>query len=82
VRNGPTAAHVLGEVKNVGGQEADAVEITLRNVDASQGTLCLNEQAGVNPSTLPPGESGHFDADVDSPCLAGETPVDIVPVWK
>ena len=59
-----------------------AVEITLRTVDASQGTLCLNEQAAVNPSTLAPGESGHFDADIDSPCLAGGTPVDIVPVWK
>ncbi len=81
-RNGPTAAHVTGEVKNVGGQNADAVEITLRSVDASQGTLCLNEQAGVNPATLAPGESGHFDADVESPCLAGNTPVDVAPVWK
>jgi hypothetical protein len=81
-RNGPHAAHIVGEVKNVGGQNADAVEITLRAVDASQGTLCLNEQAAVNPSTLPPGDSGTFDADIESPCLAGDTPVDIIPVWK
>jgi hypothetical protein len=82
VRGGPTTAHVVGEVKNVGGQNAEAVEITLRSVDANQGTLCLNEQAGVAPAVLPPGESGRFDADIDSPCLAGDTPVDIVPVWK
>jgi hypothetical protein len=82
VRNGPTAAHVIGEVKNVGGQNADAVEITLRTVDATQGTLCLNEQARVNPATIPPGESGHFDADIESPCLAGDTPVDVTAVWK
>jgi hypothetical protein len=82
IRNGPRSAHVIGEVKNVGGQNADAVEITLRTVDATQGTLCLNEQAAVTPSTLPPGESGNFDADIDSPCLAGDTPVDVTPVWK
>lgn len=82
VRRGPSAAHVIGEVKNVGGENADAVEITLRTLDATQGTLCLNEQTTVNPSTLPPGEHGNFDADIDSPCLAGDTPVDVAPVWK
>jgi len=81
-RTGPTSAHIIGAVKNVGGQAAETVEITLRSVDPGQGTLCLNEQAGVTPSTLPPGETGNFDTQIDSPCLASGIPVDVVPIWK
>jgi hypothetical protein len=36
----------------------------------------------VNPSTVPAGETGNFDVDLDNPCLAGDTPVDVAPVWK
>jgi hypothetical protein len=82
IRNGPHAVHVIGEVKNVGGQDAGAVGVTLSAADAIQGNPCLNEQAAVSPSTLPPGQTGNFDVDLDSPCLAGDAPVDVAPVWK
>lgn len=82
IRNGPRAAHVFGEVKNVGGTDAEGVAVTLTAVDATQGTPCLDEQAMVNPSTVPAGETGNFDVDLDNPCLAGDTPVDVAPVWK
>ena len=82
IRNGPNAAHVVGEVKNIGGENAATVEVMISAVDVTQGTPCLSEQAAVNPSTLAPGETGNFDVDLDSPCLAGGTPVNIAPVWR
>ena len=73
--------HVIGEVKNVGGADAQRVAVTITAVDSTQGTPCLNEEAAVTPSTLHAGESGNFDVDVDSPCLFGEPHVDVAPVW-
>lgn len=80
-RTGPTSMHMLGEVKNVGGAEARRVAVTITAVDITAGTPCLDEEAAVTPSNLRPGESGNFDVDVDSPCLAGRANVDVTPVW-
>jgi Domain of unknown function (DUF4124) len=76
-RTGPTAVHVSGEVKNVGGADATGVSVTVTAVDITAGTPCLHEEVGVTPSTLRPGETGNFDTEIDNPCLAGGTPVDI-----
>ncbi len=80
-RTGPTSMHMLGEVKNVGGAEARRVAVSITAADITAGTPCLNEEAAVTPPSLRPGESGHFDVDVDSPCLAGRANVDVTPVW-
>jgi hypothetical protein len=76
-RTGPSAVHVSGKVKNVGGADARSVLVTVKAVDSTAGTPCLQEDVGVTPSTLRPGETGDFDADIDNPCLSGDTPVDI-----
>ena len=78
----PTVAHVSGKVENAGGAEAAGVGVTLSVLDATQGNPCLDQQAEVNPSTLPPGESGDFEVDLDSPCLAGNSTVHVKPLWK
>jgi uncharacterized protein DUF4124 len=78
---GPSAVHVIGEVKNVGGADARRVAVTISAVDVTQGTPCLKEEASVEPSTLHPGDKGNFDVDVDSPCLFGDPNVDVAPVW-
>lgn len=80
-RTGPSAMHIIGAVKNVGGAEARRVSVTISAVDTTQGTPCLNEAAPVSPSTLRPGQTGNFDVDVDNPCLSGDTNVDLAPVW-
>ena len=80
-RTGPSSMHMIGEVKNVGGAEARRVAVTITAVDITAGTPCLNEEAAVTPSNLRPGESGRFDVDVDSPCLAGRANVDVAPIW-
>lgn len=76
-RTGASAVHVSGEVKNVGGEEARSVSVTLTAVDLTAGTPCLRQEVDVSPSTLRPGESGNFDTDIDNPCLSGDTPIDI-----
>jgi hypothetical protein len=69
--------HVSGEVKNVGGEDARSVAVIISAVDATAGTPCLREEVNVAPSSLRPGETGNFAADLDDPCLSGGTPVDI-----
>jgi hypothetical protein len=81
-RTGPSALHVSGEVKNIGGAEAQDVAVTISVADATQGTPCLEEEADVVPSTLRGGDSGNFDIDLDSPCLYGNPSLDIAPTWK
>ena len=76
-RIGPSAVHVSGKVKNVGGAEARSVSITVTAVDSTAGTPCLHQDVSVTPSTLGPGETGNFDAEIDDPCLAGGTPLNI-----
>lgn len=80
-RTGPSSMHLIGQVKNVGGADAQHVAVTVIVVDATQGTPCLREDVAVTPSTLRPGESGNFDVDLDSPCLFGEPNLDVVPAW-
>jgi hypothetical protein len=81
-RIGPSALHVIGEVKNVGGKDARRVAVALNSLDTTQGTPCLQEEAAVTPSTLHPGESGNFDVDLDSPCLFGQPEIDVAPLWE
>ena len=76
-RTGPSAVHVSGQVKNVGGADARSVLVTVKAVDIAAGTPCLQEDVDVKPATLRPGETGDFDADIDNPCLSGGTPVDL-----
>lgn len=76
-RTGPSAVHVSGQVKNVGGVDARSVLVTVKAVDSTAGTPCLQEDVDVTPATLRPGEIGDFDADIDNPCLSGGTPVDL-----
>lgn len=80
-RTSVSAVHVTGEVKNVGAGNAERVAVTVSAVDSQQGMPCLSEEIAVRPPTLRPGESGTFDAEVDSPCLIGQSTVDIAPVW-
>ena len=74
---GPSAVHVSGRVKNVGGEDARGVAVIISAVDVTAGTPCLHEELGVTPSSLRPGETGNFDGHIDDPCLSGGTPVDI-----
>ena len=76
-RTGPSAVHVSGEVKNVGGAEARGVSVTVTAVDSTAGTPCLHQDVSVTPSTLGPGETGNFDQEIEDPCLAGGTPLNI-----
>ncbi len=71
------AIHVSGEVKNVGGAEARGVSVTVTAVDSTAGTPCLHQDVNVTPSTLGPGETGNFDEEIEDPCLAGGTPLNI-----
>jgi hypothetical protein len=81
-RTGPSTMHVSGEVKNVGGEPAKSVAVTVTAVDSTQGTSCLEDEAPVHPESLGPGEKGNFDINLDSPCLYGDTNVDLQAVWE
>jgi hypothetical protein len=77
---GTDARHVVGIVKNVGGESAANVRVTAHIADA-QRNPCQNEDIDVVPSTLGPGESGNFDATLTSPCFLEEGSVDAEAVW-
>jgi len=81
-RTGPSAMHISGQVRNVGGADARSVAVTISATDDTQGNPCLNEQAPVEPPTLHPGETGSFDVDVDNPCLYGQPGLEVAPVWE
>jgi hypothetical protein len=81
-RSGPSSMHIIGKVKNVGGEAAQQVAVSISALDPSQGNPCLQAETTVSPSSLPPGETGNFESDVDSPCLFGDTNVDVVPTWQ
>ncbi len=76
-RTGPSAVHVSGEVKNVGGTDAENVSVIISALDSGQGNPCLHEEVTVSPSTLRAGETGNFDIELDNPCLYGEPKIDI-----
>jgi hypothetical protein len=80
-RTGPSNLHLSGQVKNVGGTDAQGVGVSVVAVDATQGTQCLHQDIAVDPSTLEPGATGSFDFDLDDPCLFGEAKVNLRPVW-
>jgi uncharacterized protein DUF4124 len=81
-RTGPSSMHITGEVKNVGGKDAQHVAVNVVAVDMTQGTQCLEQEAEVAPATLQPGGTGNFDVDIDNPCLFGEANVDVKPLWE
>jgi hypothetical protein len=81
-RTGPSMMHITGEVKNVGGKDAESVVVAVTALDSVQGNPCLDEEADVTPATLRPGQSGSFDLNLDSPCLFGNAKVDLQPVWE
>jgi hypothetical protein len=81
-RTGPSAMHISGQVRNVGGADARSVAVTISVTDDTQGNPCLSEEAPVEPPTLHPGETGSFDIDVDNPCLYGQPGLDVAPVWE
>ena len=78
----PSTVHVSGKVKNVGGEAADGVAVSISAIDVNQGNPCLQAEADVSPSSLGPGETGSFDSNIDSPCLLGGSQVDISPTWQ
>jgi hypothetical protein len=80
-RTGPSSLRIQGEVRNVGGTNAERVAVAISAVDSDDGSSCVKEEIGVSPPTLHPGETGSFDTDFDKPCLLGQPKIDIAPVW-
>jgi hypothetical protein len=72
------ARHLIGVVKNVGGHPASRVAVTAHIAD-STGRECAREEIEVVPNTLPPGESGNFDATLRNSCFADGGTVDPEP---
>ena len=81
-RLSPSSIQVRGRVKNAGGEPASGVMVDVTVIDESQGTMCLQEQVDVEPSTLDPGKAGTFDVTLDNPCLFGAASVNIEPQWQ
>ena len=81
-RTGPSAMHVSGTVKNLGGADARSVAVRVSATDDMQGNPCLSEQTPVEPPTLRPGQTGTFDIEIDSPCLYGQPGLDVTPLWE
>lgn len=81
-RTGATGQRLKGEVKNSGTAAASDVRVQARIRDAAQGTDCGTSEIAVNPSVIPPGGTGTFDATLENPCLiADPPPVDVVAAW-
>lgn len=81
-RISPSAIRVMGRVKNTGGEPAANVGVDVTVVDESQGTVCMQEQVDVEPSTLEPGKTGTFDLTLDNPCLFGAAELNVEPRWQ
>ena len=71
-----------GTVENVGGSVAEDVVVVITVTEPVQGAQCLREEIDVDPSTLPPGDSGTFSVRLQNPCFLGPTTVDIRPEWR
>jgi len=78
---GPSTVHVSGQVKNVGGEDAQNVRVEITALDSGQGNPCLHARAAVSPATLKPDEDGTFDSEIDNPCLYGDPSIDVAPKW-
>jgi hypothetical protein len=79
---GPALQSFTGTVKNEGGAEAVEVAVAVRVVDPNSGDECVNTEIDVEPSTLPPGGKGTFEAEIESPCFRGATQADLHVVWR
>lgn len=74
---GDAVQSFTGKVRNEGGTDARNVSISVRVVEPSQGDECLREVIEVEPATLPPGATGTFEAEFDSPCFRWPTQADL-----
>jgi hypothetical protein len=82
VQLGPTQEAYRGAVKNEGGVEARDVVISIVVTEPIQGAECLHDQIDVEPSTLPPGGVGTFEAEFDNPCYHGPTEAALQAEWR
>ena len=78
---GPSTQLFRGKVKNHGGTEATNVVVRLSVTETQQGAECLRAEIDVAPSSLPPGETGEFETEVDNACFFGDISVQIEPDW-
>jgi len=81
-RISPSAIRVMGRVRNAGGEPASNVSVEVTVVDETQGTVCMQEQVDVEPTTLEGGKGGTFDVTLDNPCLFGAANLNIEPQWQ
>ena len=79
---GPSLQAYRGAVKNEGGVEARDVVIAIVVTEPIQGAECLHDQIDVEPSTLPPGGVGTFEAEFDNPCFHGPTEAALQAEWR
>jgi hypothetical protein len=79
---GPSLQSYRGTVKNEGGVEARDVAIHIVVTEPIQGAECLHDQIDVQPSTLPPGGVGTFEAEFDNPCFHGPTEAALQAQWR
>lgn len=81
-RISPSSVRIMGRVRNLGAESASNVTVGITVVDETQGTVCMQEQADVNPGTLTGGKGGTFDITLDNPCLYGAANLNIEPQWQ
>ncbi|MCK6554036.1 DUF4124 domain-containing protein [Candidatus Binatia bacterium] len=81
-RISPSSVRVMGRVRNSGGEPVSNVTVEVTVVDETQGTVCMQEQADVDPGELAPGKGGTFDLTLDSPCLFGTANINLEPQWQ
>jgi len=78
---GPSTRRLTGTVKNSGGKLARRVTVIVNITDAAQGSPCVSEELPVTPADLPPGGTGKFEGDIETPCFLGSAGVEINPAW-
>ena len=82
IPEGAETRHLIGEVKNIGGETATRVAIIIKVTDADQGSECVSGEVAIDPETLEPGQDGTYDDYVDTPCFLGNASIEITPIWR
>ncbi len=80
-RTGPSALHVSGVVRNVGGRAATQLRVRVSAPDPVQGNPCLEQEVPINVDHLEAGERKTFELELDHPCLHGEATVQLQVRW-
>ena len=62
---------INGEIKNVGNQIANSIEIVVTFYDSTNTVIGSGKSTIVNPSNLNPGEIGNFTFNIGPDYLAG-----------